>query len=196
MKIESSAEGKSALVPASVGRLVLSAMGMLLLGACVNSTEAKPFTTLHGSMHATVISAGGKTCSPGGGKAKPGDNCTGILLKQGECYRFEAETSKCFADASIHLNNLNGWDFPLLQPVCFLKRRPLEAFFTLIGTIDGKRPFRIREGMCWQAPASGELVCYVNDWFFKYGNNKGSIKLQVTPCPAAKSSAARTPRKQ
>ena len=176
-------------------RLVLAALGLVLLGACVNSKERRLFTTLPGSMNATVISEGGKTCRPGGGKAKAGDNCTGILLKQGECYEFQAKPSEDFADSKIKLNNLDGWDCLLLQPVCFLKRRPSEAFFTLIGTIDGKHPFRIREGMRWKAPASGELVCYVNDWFFKYGNNKGSILLQVTPCPAAKCAAVSLPKK-
>ncbi|WP_395744490.1 hypothetical protein [Prosthecobacter sp.] len=163
----------------------LCVVAALLLGACVNSHETRPFTVLPGSMNATVISKGGGTqCSPGGRKARPGDNCTGIRVQAGRCYLFQAQPSADFADSTIKLTNLDGWDFPLLQPLCFLKRSPARAFFTLIGTIDGRHAFRIREGMRWQAPASGELVCYVNDWFFKYGNNLGSIRLQVTACPA------------
>ncbi|OYW72049.1 MAG: hypothetical protein B7Z37_25990 [Verrucomicrobia bacterium 12-59-8] len=165
----------------------------LLLVSCVGSHDTRPIVPQPGSWHATIIAAGecgGKDCpkpGPGGVAAcrtkvgHPGDNHTGILLVQGSWYLFQAQPSLCFADSILPLQNLDGWDFPLLQPFCLLKRRPGEPFFTLIGTINGKAPFRIHEGMCFQAPASGELVCYVNDWSFMYGNNQGAVKLQVTP---------------
>lgn len=61
-------------------------------------------------------------------------------------------------------------------------RDPRAEFFTLIGTIGEslQHAFVIGAGPCdFPAPATGELVCFANDIWPAYWNNKGAMKLTI-----------------
>lgn len=112
---------------------------------------------------------------------------TGIQIKGGMRYRFEIDGKVNLYDASIHVTNLDGWPDCwqkfAFAPFFLLKRSTLDPWFALIATIDEQNSFRIaRDGQETVAPASGTLICYINDgnaaWFYK--NNKGELKLRVT----------------
>jgi hypothetical protein len=124
-------------------------------------------------------------------EAKEKWNCAGVRLQQGARYRFEIEKLVGLVDGdgpdAQHLDDLDGWEKWYTLPLFFLKRRPFERYFTLIGTIGRKHPFRMRafdpehpERITLTAPSTGKLICYFNDWPWLYGNNHGSVILRVS----------------
>lgn len=61
-------------------------------------------------------------------------------------------------------------------------RDPRAEFFSLIGTIDESlaHAFLIGAGPCaFTAPISGELVCFANDIWPAYWNNRGEMQLTI-----------------
>jgi hypothetical protein len=53
------------------------------------------------------------------------------------------------------------------------------AWFALIGAIDRTELFRIGSGCEHTPQRSGEFSCFANDAWFKYGNNRGVLRLDV-----------------
>jgi hypothetical protein len=103
-------------------------------------------------------------------------NRTGFRIVKGKRYRFAA--SGRWKDASIECD-ANGYDIPELAPFRWLRRYRSADWFKLIGTIDGHDAFPIGTASTWTARRGGELWCYANDVWFKYGNNSGSVELTV-----------------
>lgn len=89
------------------------------------------------------------------------------------------------APFSVPVADLNGWPCSWRQiavlPIALARRRPLEPWFSLIATIDRKKPQRLREGEPFHAQATGRVYCYFNDVPFLYGNNHGRIQLELIP---------------
>lgn len=130
---------------------------------------------------------------------------TGQHVEKGRSYRVKIEWYGV-ADGDgwmrIPVRDLNGWpdgwQRVAAAPLFWLRRRPFDPWFALIGTVNCANPFRIQPGkhlqevkseknVSWSepfaAPASGEFVCYFNDAPWAYGNNHGSIVIRLVPCP-------------
>ena len=115
-------------------------------------------------------------------EAKEKWNDTGYRLSKGKNYRFTA--SGKWIDWCIE-TDANGYSRWWLYLAVLLRRVPKARWFSLIGAID-RRPRTqfdigrlIRENRVYRAKISGELSCFANDVGFAYGNNKGSIELEV-----------------
>ncbi len=121
---------------------------------------------------------------------------TGIRIVKGRDYLLTA--TGCTVDWFVPCD-ASGPRCPLARLLmCPLKpglrvkpcRAPKAHFLTLIGSLecagDGRRPkdaFVIGKSLVWNAPSSGTLHVFVNDWRRMYGNNKGCLHLQVEPVP-------------
>lgn len=63
-------------------------------------------------------------------------------------------------------------------------RAPMFMLMGRIDTDDGagsrSKPFQVGFGLSdWEAPSSGNLILYPNDYKRKYGNNKGTLQVTV-----------------
>lgn len=107
-------------------------------------------------------------------------NHTGIQLEAGKSYEMTATGE--WVD-KIYACGPDGYNSPnLLMRLAEFKRRvPKAKWFALIGAIDEDlaTAFVIGGGYTFQAPRSGELTAFANDWASKYGNNRGSVELTV-----------------
>ena len=103
-------------------------------------------------------------------------NKTGYQLVAGHTYRFRASGE--WKDKT-NVCGPSGYSRWYLTPWAPLRRYVRAPWFALIGTIDGAQSFVIGNEREWTAPTNGELWCYANDVWFMYGNNSGSITLQV-----------------
>jgi hypothetical protein len=112
-------------------------------------------------------------------------NATGIHLNKGTRYRISLASPIDVRAASIRVMTLQGWPSCWQRVVFFplallFRRRRFDPWFALIGSVDKKRGFRIREDAAEvTAPATGELFCYFNDVPFFYKNNDGTIRISV-----------------
>lgn len=109
---------------------------------------------------------------------------TGFHLEKGARYRITVPPGQVWTDWFVK-NGPEG-STTLLQR--FFRHRlrfppardPRAESFTLIGAIGEslEHAFVIGAGPCdFTAPASGELVCFANDLWSAYWNNKGSVRL-------------------
>jgi uncharacterized protein (DUF2235 family) len=126
-------------------------------------------------------------------RLKPGDtarvgvfarakwNNTTIEVRKGETYRFEATGT--WYDASIP-SGPSGYMSPSFgfRLVERLRRRPHDNWFALIGAVGQDRSAAFLVGAASETTIfnDGVLYCYANDLPFLYGNNSGTLKLQVT----------------
>jgi hypothetical protein len=113
-------------------------------------------------------------------------NSTGVTVKEGHTYKFDvaspvdsAGNIVGLADWYVHVTTLHGYDRWYLRPFFFLRRRPHESWFSLIGTVGKRDPFRILAGKKWVASRTGQLICYFNDCPLLYWNNVGYVRLHV-----------------
>ncbi|MGC4013372.1 MAG: hypothetical protein QM755_02475 [Luteolibacter sp.] len=120
-------------------------------------------------------------------------NDTGITVVKGRSYRLHVSGiwydayAKCTPQGPVSpLMRAYGW--PIRWALRFTTSRdPAAIYFIPIGTIGRgtgaslpEHAFIIRDGMTWQAPASGILHAFANDWQYAYGNNHGAIHMTVT----------------
>jgi len=111
---------------------------------------------------------------------------TGFRLAQSASYRITVPRGQVWTDWWVE-NDPNGHATLLQKPLRpYLRfppsRDPRADFFTLIGTIGEslEHAFVIGAGPCdFQAPISGELVCFANDLWSFYWNNRGSMRLTI-----------------
>ena len=105
-------------------------------------------------------------------------NNTTIKLIEGRRYRYQAIGRwkdwyiECDADGYTNFfMNLFKW----------LKRVPKAKWFQLIGAVDQdlSQPILLGKGGTFIAPGSGILWAFANDAEFAYGNNSGSLELQI-----------------
>jgi hypothetical protein len=96
---------------------------------------------------------------------------------------------KTVKDSVIPVTDLGGWPWTwpwllcnlALAPFFWTRRAPLEPWFSIIATVDRHHARRLRADLDYVAPATGELVCYFNDFFLAYRNNIGTAVLAITP---------------
>jgi hypothetical protein len=108
-------------------------------------------------------------------------NNTGINLVAGQKYHFQATGQwtdwkyTCDADGYQSPN----FFFKLCES---LRRMPQAPWFALIGSIDKDKNsfFLIGTDKNITAQKTGQLYCFANDVIIAYGNNQGSIELNVT----------------
>jgi hypothetical protein len=105
-------------------------------------------------------------------------NDTGTDLIQGKQYRYRATGS--WQDWYI-VCDANGYSRWMLWLFGWMRRVPVAHWFQLIGVVDKAMSHPIRMGTegTFTAPASGRLWVFANDAAFAYGNNTGTIELQV-----------------
>ena len=114
---------------------------------------------------------------------------TGIEVKAGECYLFEA--SGCWKDSFLSCGP-NGWG-PIWNPLVLWNRIKGEPLFMLCGNVgkswnDEHLTFVIGDKRKWTVPPEVDnlkqedrkLYLFANDWKSKYHNNGG--ELTVTIC--------------
>lgn len=104
------------------------------------------------------------------------NNRTGIELEAGVTY--DCVATGPWKDASID-HDADGKDVPELRWWTVLRRVRKAHWFRLIGVVGGETHLLGTHATITPS-RSGELVCYANDVWFMYWNNKGSIELTVT----------------
>jgi hypothetical protein len=113
--------------------------------------------------------------------------CTGYQVDEGHRYRIAVKDMSTVWDARMPVRDLNGWPSrfwtAVYAPVFWTRRRPFDPWFSLIATVDGSHPRRLRADAAYTAPATGHLLCYFNDFYFAYGNNQGAAVLTISPLP-------------
>ncbi len=125
-------------------------------------------------------------------------NDTGITLHKGRTYQFQV--SGTWKDWTYQATPA-GPACPLINALMFPARPLLRYspfhdiranYFQPIGTIGREKgkalptyAFIIRDGMNYNAPASGTLYVFANDapWEMAYANNKGKLSLNVSEIP-------------
>ena len=111
---------------------------------------------------------------------------TGFLLAQSASYRITVPRGQVWTDWWVEngpIGQATLLQKPLRPDLRFPPSRdPRATFFTLIGTIGEslEHAFVIGAGPCdFQAPISGEFVCFANDLWAVYWNNRGSMRLII-----------------
>jgi hypothetical protein len=111
---------------------------------------------------------------------------TGFPVVEGDHYRIKVPSGQIWTDWWVE-SGPAGHATPFQNPLRrFLRfppsRDPRADFFTLIGTIGEslEHAFVIGAEPCdFQAPVSGELVCFANDLWLMYWNNRGSVRFTI-----------------
>ena len=104
-----------------------------------------------------------------------------VFLEQGAPYRFAVvEGPDDWIDGDVTATNgADGYELPALKPFKHLARVPGAEWYSLIGAIDRAELFRIGSGRDYTPQRDGELACFANDAWFKYGNNRGRLVVSV-----------------
>jgi hypothetical protein len=116
-----------------------------------------------------------------------------VLIKKGEKYQFEIDLEQLWFDASIPATP-KGWKKKSKADLSWYKklfiktaeddrRHPKAEWFELIGTVNRNDDGLIRVteyiDQPWKATESGEFYAFPNDLLNKYGNNLGSIVINI-----------------
>lgn len=114
-------------------------------------------------------------------------NPTGIFLRPGVRYRAQVvrDMGEPLRDASFTARSIEGEDWDSLAhksaSMAHGKRKDDAKWFALIGTVDQKHAWVIKDGGEFTVPVGGQLLCYFNDvqveWF--YENNSGWVALEI-----------------
>ena len=110
-------------------------------------------------------------------------NHTGILLARSGTYSLAVDPKEQWYDAQ---NPCNADGYPSIGGMRYFgwaRRIPGENWFKLIGYMGTgpTPPFAIGTLLPTFTPASdGELICFANDAYVMYWNNRGSVTLSVT----------------
>jgi len=114
-------------------------------------------------------------------------NRTGVLLRAGVRYRIAVVpgVGEPLHDAQYAAGSIAGenWNSLAHKAAALIhgKRKDDANWFALIGTVDQQKPWIVRDGEVFTAPASGQLQCYFNDVQMErfYKNNSGWVLLDV-----------------
>ncbi len=113
-------------------------------------------------------------------------NSTGIVLEQGNFYRFEiSPKEQVWSDGKLvkQVTNADGFSNIVLNMFSSYKRMQGEKWFALVGCIDQEESSFFKIGMMhsdYSPPKTGELVCFANDAEKHYENNQGVMLLDIT----------------
>jgi hypothetical protein len=115
-------------------------------------------------------------------------NTTGIQVTAGQVFTLSAKGT--WTDLNID-STPDGYEISSVPSALsrtvlrlglpFLRCRKAR-YFCLIGSIGRSREARVAIGSHfpdWKATADGELLCFANDVAVAYGNNEGSVSLEV-----------------
>jgi hypothetical protein len=104
-----------------------------------------------------------------------------LFLERGAQYRFTVVDGPVdWIDGGVtNTNGADGYELPALKPFKHLARVPTAEWYSLIGAIDRAELFRIGSGRDYTPQRDGELACFANDAWFKYGNNRGRVVVSV-----------------
>jgi uncharacterized protein (DUF2235 family) len=124
-------------------------------------------------------------------------NPTGVFLRPEKearyCARVVPGIGEPLHDASFTARSIAGEDWQSvphkIADLLHGKRMKSANWFALIGTVDKKNPWVIKDGGIFSLPVGGELMCYFNDVELEifYENNSGWVVLeieQLDPLPA------------
>ena len=108
-------------------------------------------------------------------------NKSGVILEEGERYKFEVVNVELWKDGRI-ITNPEGFSRWWLKPFEKFRRYPEAALLTLVGGVTNvlRHWFQIVQKATQVASAEGEFFCFANDVGFRYGNNKGQLLLKIT----------------
>jgi hypothetical protein len=110
-------------------------------------------------------------------------NDTGIDLIEGQEYKYEAIGK--WKDWFMKPCDANGYSHCCLDLLSCTKRKRSAKWFQLIGVVMDKNTKKPLYTICFSnegtftAHASGRLWAYANDAWIAYGNNSGSIELNI-----------------
>ena len=118
---------------------------------------------------------------------------TGITLRAGRTYRLTAAGTWTDKAKSCGPEGYPSRDYPdratrwFLRCFWWTRRKRCAPWLALIGALDSDRRkrFVIGTAKTFTAPADGELLCFANDAYTAYGNNCGSVRLNVLAEPQA-----------
>jgi hypothetical protein len=116
-------------------------------------------------------------------------NDTGVDLIEGASYRLSVAPGlgEPLRDASFEARSIDGEDWQSLAhksaELLHGKRVDDAKWFALIGTVDKRHPWVLRDKSRFTAPASGRLYCFFNDVQLElfYRNNSGWVVLEIDP---------------
>lgn len=114
-------------------------------------------------------------------------NATGVLLNREQRYRLKVVegVGEPLRDAKYLSPTIDGleWNSTPHKAGALLKskRKDDAKWFALIGTVDKKNPWIVKDGAEFIAQATGQLYCYFNDVQFEpyYRNNSGWIVMEL-----------------
>ena len=114
-------------------------------------------------------------------------NRTGIFLRPGVSYRIAIvpDQGEPLRDKNNIARSIEGEDWSGLAykaaALAHGKRKDDAKWFALVGTVEKKHPWIMKEGAVFTAPAGGQLLCYFNDMQMPsfYKNNSGWVLLDV-----------------
>lgn len=112
---------------------------------------------------------------------------TGVHLRAGSTYRLTANGTWTDLAMTCGPEGYASRDYPNKIASWFLRamewtRRVRGAnWFALIGVVqsDRRRKFVIGRSAVITPRRDGELLCFANDFLLAYGNNSGSVNLEV-----------------
>ena len=107
---------------------------------------------------------------------------SGLWFRNGHHYRLTVEqgTVENWKDCGLPPTGPAGNMPTRLRLVAWLRRYDGAPWFALVGTVGRKHPFLIGwEKPDYRPPADGDFMCYANDFYLAYWNNKGSLTLCI-----------------
>ncbi len=120
-------------------------------------------------------------------KARNRNNESNIELIKGAKYSIQVDPKgQTWVDGNGIIRNevtAKGYSKAYLRPFAFLKRYKGANWFALIGAIKDVKSSRFyigEERPTYTAKANGELICYANDAWARYGNNSGELEVRIT----------------
>ncbi len=105
-------------------------------------------------------------------RSRPKIDCIQCKQPYNECTQTKGPTDP--------LTTFEEWIFGLMEP---LRRSPSHDWFYLMGSVGAENepdPFPVGVGTTIKPIVEGEFCSFANDLSFKYGNNRGSLKLKIT----------------
>lgn len=107
---------------------------------------------------------------------------SGLWFRNGHHYRLTVEQGSVenWKDGGLPPTDPAGNMPTRFWLVPWVRRYRGAPWYALVGTVCRKHPFLIGgEKADYRPPADGEFMCYANDFYLAYRNNKGSLTLCI-----------------
>ncbi|MBF0143983.1 MAG: hypothetical protein HQL59_11070 [Magnetococcales bacterium] len=124
------------------------------------------------------------------------NNRSFVFVEKGKSYWFDVAQAQTWSDASITCGP-GGWTLgaqqqglgvarsAVIASMGPLRRNPAADWFEVVGVVGDDKGEKVRPlqhtspNQPWTPQSSGELILYANDVDFLYGNNMGSITVEI-----------------